>query len=274
MKSTAGTALLAGLGILFPSSADGTVIFQETFDSGTGAWYKAGTNGTLSNASGALSWSENGGGITEVIGRSIPTTTLAVGEMLRLTYSYTPAAANNIIRTGLYTLNGIISQNGWGYDSTALTGGYSGYNSFFRVNSTGDQAARSDSGTLTTGTANTANGPLQGGTSLSTVSGASNTFTVTAGTTYTVSYELQRTASGDITTIYTLNNGSSNVLQVAGSSTGVTNFTFNAVTLRQTDGLAIYDNITLEVLPIPEPSVPSLAGVALTGLAFSRRRKN
>lgn len=273
MKSTTGIALLTGLGIAIPATSEGTVIFQDTFDSGTGAWYKAATSGTLSNPSGTLSWSESGEGITEVIGRSIPSTTLAVGEMLRLSYNYTPTAANTIIRAGLYTLNGSINQDGWGYDSTALTGGYNGYNSFLRVNSAGNQAARSDSGSLTTSTGTTANGPLQGGTNFSTISGDANTFTVTAGTTYTVTYELIRTATGAITTVYTLNNGTSNVLQVTGSGASP-NFTFNAVTLRQTGGQATYDNITLETLPIPEPSAVLLSGAALTGFAFSRRRRN
>lgn len=274
MKPSIQITLLSALGIVFSSTSEGTVIFQDTFDSGVGTWYKASaTTGTLSNSSQRLSWSENGDGITEVIGRSIPSTTVAVGEILRLSYSYTPTAANSIIRAGLYTLNGTISQDGWGFDSTALTGGFSGYNSFLRVNSVGSQAARSDSGSLNTGTTTTANGPLLGGTSLTTVSGDTNTFTVTAGTTYTVTYDLIRTASGSITTVYTLNDGTSNVLQVTGSGTA-SNFTFNAVTIRQTGGVAIYDNITLETLPIPEPSAVLLSGVALTGFAFSRRRRN
>lgn len=261
------------MGLALSEKASCAIIFQDTFDTGTGAWYKAGTSGTLSNSSGALSWSENGGGITEVIGRSITNTTIPVGQMLKLTYSYTPAAVNNIIRTGLYTLSGEISQNGWGYDSTALVGGFSGYTSFFRVNSAGSQAARSDSGSLTTSTSTTANGPLQVGTPLTTVSGDANTYTVTPGTTYTVTYELLRTSANTITTIYTLNNGTSDVLQVTGSGT-TSNFSFNAVTLRQTEGLAIYDNITLEMLPIPEPSAAVLSGVTLAGLILSRRRKN
>ena len=265
--------VLALFSLVLPATSSAAVLFEDTFDSpGNGEWYKAGTAGTLSNASEALSWSEDGAGITEVIGRSIPPTTLGVGEMLRLTYSYTPAAANNIIRTGLYTVNGTITQDGWGFGSTALVGGFSGYNSFFRVNAAGNQAARSDSGSLNTNTASTANGPLQAGTALTTVSGDTNTFTVTAGTTYTVTYELIRTATGAITTVYTLNNGTSDVLQVTGSSTTATDFTFNAVTLRQTDGLAIYDDITLEVLPIPEPSAALLSAIGLTGLLVRRKR--
>ena len=169
-------------------------------------------------------------------------------------------------------MNGEITAEGWGFGSTALTGDFNGYNSFLRVNSAGNQAARSDSGSLTTGTASTGNGPLQAGSSLTTVSGDTNTFTVTAGTLYTVTYELRRTASGAITTVYTLNDGTSNVLQVTGSSTTVTNFTFNAVTLRQTDGLATYDNITLSVLPIPEPSSVMLSALGLGGLLARRRR--
>jgi len=262
---------------LFALPSQAAIIFSDTFsDLSNGAWYTAatGTNsGTLDAGSGALVWSETGGGIQEVFGRSIPTTTVAVGETLRLTYSYTPGTGNSIIRAGFYDLNGTISQNGWGFGETALTGAFSGFTSFLRVDSNlADHAARHDSGTLNTITTGTANGPLQGGTSFTTISGADAKYTVSTSVTYTVVYEVTRTGTNSYTTSFSLSSDGTTHLNVVGSGNSSVAPTFDAVTLRQTGGSAIYDDITLEILPIPEPSAALLSAIGFSGLLARRKR--
>lgn len=251
-----------------PSVSFGSVIFNDTFDSGTGGWYRAGTSGILGNSSQKLSWAEDGSGMHEVIGRPFAPTTVAVGETLRLTYTFTTTSTlPTIIRVGLYDFANTISAPGWATGSASIGGSYDGYNSFLRVNnSTEGNAARSDTGTILDNDAG--KGPLQAGTNYST---NTSPYNLAASTAYVLTYEITRTAENSITTVFTLGDGSSVLQQVGGAYDSASSFIFDTVTLRNTSGTLLYDDINLEV--IPEPSTLALAAVALSGIAMRRRRE-
>ena len=129
---------LTTLGLFFfGTMLQASVVFDDRFDSGTGAWYKAYTNAntTLTNDSGRLSFAAGAavGGV-EVIGRSFATQTLGVGEILTLAFDFRPTAATGILRFGLYDLSqGALSADDW---ARAASGTYAGYTTFIRDNGT------------------------------------------------------------------------------------------------------------------------------------------
>lgn len=134
MKSTLKTNLLGAVSFaLLTATSQGTVVFTDTFDSGTGSWFTGGSTGTLLNTSGQLDWSTSGtNNETYNIGRSFSSQTIAVGETIRLTMDYTQnaATASDIIRVGLFDVTNAIAANEWSTGSGA--GAFSGYYGFIR----------------------------------------------------------------------------------------------------------------------------------------------
>ena len=74
----------------FSPALHASVIFGDTFDAGTGAWYTGGTVGELTNSSQQLSWNITNtttvNGMRQVIGRSFPKQSIAVGESIEFTF--------------------------------------------------------------------------------------------------------------------------------------------------------------------------------------------
>lgn len=272
MKSSAGITLLSALGVVFSSTSEGTVIFQDTFDSGTGDWYKgAETEGTLSNNTGRLSWQENGGALTEVIARQFSTTTLVVGETLRFTFDYTQTGASpGIMRVGLFNFQNTITGNGWNAAPTNIGGSVQGYTTFVRDNSGTGNNARHETGTISAA-ANHA--PLNSGTDIGTLDTTQYDIVQNGTVTYTVVFEISLVAANQMNTHLTFSSSGVTHFDIPASTSTIYNG-FNTVAFRVTGGTALLDNATLEVLPIPEPSSVFLSGVALTGFAFSRRGRN
>ncbi len=268
------TILAAALAIA--SHASATTIFTDTFDSGTGAWYKAYNNGTdtaLTNSSGSLSWSvgANGGDAYGVIGRSFSGQTLAVGDSILFSFDFTPTSDTGIVRVGLHDLSGGAAASADDWANTA-TGAYAGYATFFR--STGSNATRVEDGPMTT-TANTAY-PLymgsNGGASNSTIttSGGSTDYPFVNNSTYQVSFEITRTSASQVDTLLTVLDGATTAYSVVGSQTsGTTYDAFNTAAVRISDGTALFDNVQVEV--IPEPSAALLGGLGM--LLMLRRRR-
>jgi hypothetical protein len=249
------------------SQAGAAVVFEDTFASGTGSWYRASTLDTLSNTSGELTVARNTSSPTAsdgVIGRSFGSQTLEVGETIRLTLDYSQDVASNVIfRAGLYDFGTTVGADNW---SNGNIGAFSGYYTFIRDASNTSNLTRYDSAASST----TAAPPTSAGASMTT-SGSFKNFDINQdGTvTYQVLFEITRTSSTQIDTLFMLSSGGNDHFEITGSTTTNLFTTFDSVVLRVGGGTATYDNIKLEV--IPEPSAALLGGLGL--LALLRRRR-
>lgn len=243
------------------SAAQAQILFTDTFDSGTGDWYRAGSVNTLANASGQLSWSPiiGGGGDADrqVIGRAFSAQTLAVGQTIRLSFDYTQNAstAGDIMRVGFYNVATPIAADGWSVAGT-LIGAFSGYTGFIQDN-VASNPIRTDSGTDTN---LTTTGPTIGGTILSTISGNTVAFNIIQGTQYQVVFELTRTSLTQMDASFSLSGGATPHQLITGS-TSIVQDNFNTVVLRSV-GPTLFDNIQVEVTP--DLTTPSTFQLVIT----------
>lgn len=251
---------LASLTILTATS-HAAVIFTDTFASGTGAWYKAGTANTLANSgSGQLSWTSSASNVNEVIGRAMAAQTLTVGQTIRLTFDYTQtsATASDILRVGFYNVDTPPAADAWSTTGT-LVGAFSGYTTFVRDNSATGNVARFDTGTDTTAITD---GLTITGTAITSPTNTQN-LNIALNTPYQAVFNVTLTSATQVNTLFTLSNGFS----VAGQTSTVYNG-FDTVVLRTVNS-ALFDNVQVEV--IPEPSTTLLGGLGL--LVLMRRRR-
>lgn len=264
-------ALAAASLAFVTSTCHATVIFTDAFASGTGSWYSGGSTGTLANSSGQLSWAPSAvSDVTRAVGRSFTTQTLDVGQTIRITFDYTQNAAttSDIIRVGLYDVANPITANEWSSAGTTV-GGFAGYYGFFRDNDfSNPNLLRTDSGTDTT---SLANGPTMSvaAATFSTIAGHTTTFNIVQGTKYQAVYELTRTSSTVMSSVFKLSSGVTTHQLMTGSTlSGVFGNSFDTVVIRP-NGPILLDNI--EVSVIPEPSAALLGGLGM--LALLRRRR-
>jgi hypothetical protein len=256
---------------LVTSSSHSAVIFTDAFASGTGDWYTGGSTGTLANSSGQLSWTPSAvNDVTRTVGRSFTPQTLAVGETIRISFDYTQnaATASDIIRVGLYDVANPISANEWSTAGTTV-GGFAGYYGFFRDNDfSNPNLLRTDSGTDTT---SLANGPTMSvaAATFSTIAGQTTTFNIVQSTQYQAVYELTRTSSTVMSSVFKLSSGVTTHQLMTGSTlSGVFGSSFDTVVIRP-NGPILLDNIQVSV--IPEPSAALIGGLGL--IALLRRRR-
>lgn len=244
-----------------------TLLFEDNFDAGTTGWFSGGSDGNMSNPSGTLSWNPTTAGVSSVIARQFTPTSLAVGETLRLSFSWTPQnETSGITRAGLLNLTNTISGNGW--DATSGNGGIggtaSGYFSFFRDNDGGNGwGARYESGGVP-GAAD-----LQDGTS---IGSGTTQFNFISGTVYTVVFDVTLVSLSEVQTLLTVGSGGSTHMSVAGTHTGagvVSSFNTVGVRLHE-NSTSRLDDVRLEV--IPELSSALLAAFGPISMAFRRRR--
>lgn len=269
MKSRILPTTIASL-VLGTALSNATTVFNDTFDSGTGSWYKASTSGVLSNSSGKLSWTENGNGVPETIGRSFTSKTLAVGETIRLTFDFSWTTTNNtnILRTGLYNTTNAITADDWA--GTNEIGAWEGYYTFVRDASGSGNIARMDFAT----SASNAVAPTNAGTGITDGTNGTN-FDILNSVTYQGMFEVTRATATTTTTLFTLSTTSgeitTNHFNVTGTTTTLYN-TFNAVVIKTGADrpVSLFDNVQVSV--IPEPSAAALGAFGL--LALLRRRRN
>lgn len=263
-------ALAAASFVILTATSHAAIVFTDTFDSGTGAWYRAGTVNTLTNTSQQLSWTTSAGGTTDAIrltiGRAFPTTSLAVGQTLRLSFDVTQSGTTslNILRVGLYDVATPITADDWSVGSNV--GAFAGYVSFIRDNSLLANPARYDAGTDTN---NTTTGPTMAGTGIGSVV---TQYDILQSTTYQGVFDITRTSPTQMDTLFTLSSGITTHFSVSGTTSSIVN-SFDTALLRVdptlTNATALFDNIQLEV--IPEPSAALLGSLGL--LALLRRRR-
>ena len=243
------------------------VIFTDTFDSGTGGWFKAApvAGDSLSNNSGTLAWTENGTLMNEVIGRSFPALTLQVGQTLRLSFDYRQTGtqpATHIVRAGFYQLANPIADHNWA--GANAVGAWKGYGTFVRDNSTSTQTnvARVESGSSTSASA----GPNNGTSGAYTDIGSKVTqFNLAddGSVTYRFVFDATLVSATRMDTLLTVTSGSGpsavTHFSILGSQTSGTVHTgFNTVVLKQAGGTAMpatYDNLAVESIGGLNPAV-------------------
>ena len=271
MKPTRHCHLLFALA-LGASTAHAALIFNDTFDSGTGSWKKGtSTTGSLTNVGSKLSWSEgvgNSSNMGEAIGRSFTAQTLAVGETIRLTFdfSWTTTGNTNILRAGFFDVTNAITADNWSAGNTI--GAWKGYYTFVKDNTNSGNVARRSSSSAASQTA----GPTSGGTEVDLTTNTTSYNINDNGTvTYQGLFEVKRTTATTTTTLFTLKEGLTTRFSVTGSTTTLYN-TFDTVVLKTgADGpVSVFDNIKVET--IPEPAAAALGAFGL--LALLRRRRN
>lgn len=270
MKSTptsAGILLILG----FLTSASHAAIISDTFDSGTGSWYRAGTVGTLTNTSGQLSWTLGGDQNRQIIGRSFTTTAVGVGETIRLSFDYTQTSDSvSILRVGLYSLENTITADGWAGGETNIGGSSAGFTTFIRDNSAAGNNARYEIDTINS---NTNRGPLYLGTDIGTPDTTSYDINQDGSITYAVVFEVTRTSASSVSTLFTMSSPGGTHYSIAATTTAAAATAidnFNMVGLRSGGGTMLIDNVVIE--HIPEPSAALLAGVGMSALFFRRTR--
>ena len=171
-------------------------IFTDTFDSGTGNWYKAynGTGSdatTLANDTGRLSFTAGSvpGGF-EVIGRSFTSQTIGVGETISLSFDFQQTAATGILRVGFYDLSiAAPSADDWANSST---GTFDGYTTFIRDSGSNVARIESDSFTATDADGYPTRG-VEGGTDITSSGGGDNFTFLSDGSDYQFTFSVTRT---------------------------------------------------------------------------------
>lgn len=266
-------ALTAAAVLGLTATSQAAIVFTDTFDSGTGAWYRAGTANTLTNSSGQLSWSTGlGSGLDQahqVIGRSFTSTSLGVGETMRLTFDITQSGTTSlgIVRVGLFDVTTPITGAGWSTNGT-LIGNFTGYSSFVRDNVATGNPARYESATDTN---SDATGPTVTFPATAEIGNNNTVYDIAQSITYQGVFDVTRTSLTQMDTLFTLSDGVNN-FSLSGTTSNIVG-SFDTVVFRMGPdsgtATALYDNVQLQV--IPEPSTALLGGLGL--LVLLRRRR-
>ena len=252
---------LACLSFLVPV-LHASVVFDDTFDSATGAWHKAyvGTGGDvtiLSSDSGRLSFTAGSvAGGYEVIGRSFEVQMIGVGESITLSFDYRQTSATGILRFGLYNITGVaIGADGW---ANTNSGNYAGYTTFIRSN--GTNIARREAANFTSDWAN--NFPTHGvsGTVTDiTTSGGGTNFAFQNHTDYQFTFTITRVSETQTDTLLKVIEDEVERYSVGGLQTTGTHLGgFNAAVLRVDSGTALFDNVRVRVNRGPLPEAPQV----------------
>jgi Putative Ig domain len=239
------------------------VRFTDTFESGSGSWFKAAPNAgdSLAVVNGQMEWKETGSLMAEVIGRSFPTVALSVGQKLRVSFDYRQngSTTNNIVRAGLYHFATPVAADNWA--GANAIGAWKGYGTFVRDNSTSTHVARAENGGSTSATS----GPNNGSSGTYTDIGTKTTqFNLNDNGTvsYQVVFEanyLSSTRMDTLLTISSTSGGTTNThFSIPGSqTTGTIHSSFNTVVFKQAGGSGMptyYDNITLDLIGGTNPA--------------------
>ena len=247
-------------------SAPAVVVFTDTFDSGTGSWFKAApvAGDSLSASGGELTWTENGNQLGEVIGRPFPALTLSVGQTLRLSFDYrqngTPPTTDHLVRAGFYQMENPVADHNWA--GANAVGAWKGYGTFVRDNSssTATNLARVESGSSTSATLGPNGGSSGAYTDLSPKPIIQYDLADDGSVTYRFVFEATLVSPTRMDTLLTVTSGSGpstiTHFSVPGSQTaGTIHSSFNTVVLRQSGGTAMpatYDNLKVELVGGPQ----------------------
>jgi hypothetical protein len=244
------------------------VIFTDTFESGTGGWFKAApvSGDSLSASTDALVWKESGNLMSESIGRSFPEVTLAVGQKLKLSFDYRQTGTQpttHIIRAGLYQLANPIAADNWA--GANAVGAWKGYGTFVRDNSSSSETnvARVESGASTSASAGPNNGTSGAYTDIGPKPVIQYNLADDGSVTYRFVFEATLVSPTRMDTLLTVSSGTGPAATThfsipASQTTGTIHKSFNTVVLKQSGGSgmpATYDNIELELIGGLNPAI-------------------
>lgn len=269
LTATDGVGVSASIStsLLVVGSAGG-VIFTDTFDSGTGLWFKAAPSSGDSLAvtasplpTGQLQWKETGSLMGEVIGRSFPLVSLSVGQTLRMSFDYRQSGTPNsshIIRAGFYQLAQPITAHNWA-GSNAI-GAWSGYGTFVRDNSSSTNVARVEAGSSSSASAGPNNGTAGTYTDIGSKVTTHN-LNDDGSIMYQIVFDITYTSPTRMDTLMTVSSSTGNPphFSIPGVQTsGTFRTSFNSVILKQAGGSAMpafYDNIKVELIGGLSPAI-------------------
>jgi hypothetical protein len=204
-----------------------------------------------------LEWKENGSLMQEVIGRSFPEITLAIGQTLRVSFDYRQIGVPNnshLVRAGFYNFSNPIAAHNWA-GSNAI-GSWKGYGTFVRDDSTSTatNVARVESGTTASANAGPNNGTSGTYTDIGTKVTPYNLNddgTVTYQLVFDVT-QISPTRMDTLLTVSSTNGTPTTHFSIPGSQTsGTLHTTFDTLVLKQAGGTAMpayYDNIKVELI--------------------------
>lgn len=251
-------------------------LFTDTFDSGTGAWYKADTQNstTLSNSSGQLSFATGSAtNMSDAIGRAFTETTLAVGETLRLTFDYRQDAASvELLRVGIFNLTGRTATTDDWSGASSPAGSFAGYYGFVRDNDSSNFNALREEADTFTGAQTVGPTAARTGTFTTYSDGVTPYDINQNGTvTYKVLFDITRSATNTVELKFDFMDSTGAIKHFDMSATDNTTpyTTFDTIVLRPNAGTAYFDNVQLSV--VPEPSTALAGGLMFLG-ALRRRR--
>lgn len=258
---------------LAAASGQAAVIFTDTFDSGTGSWYRATASGSLTNVSNSLRWVEggSGGGMTEAWGRSFASQTLTVGQTIILSFDFLwnssiPSGNGQIFRAGLFDVTNPIAAANW--SSASGIGAWGGYYSFVRDGDTTGNIARLESAV----SANSTTGPTSGsGTTITQIGSNTTSFNLVENTLYSGTFQVTYTSASQLDTLFSLSDGTNNLIVSGSQASGTLITTFDTVVFKAGNDIINVDLDNIKVEVIPEPSAALLGGLGL--LALLRRRR-
>jgi hypothetical protein len=254
MCHAAGLAVVLGVA----TSAQANILLNETFDTDVSGWYWN-TGSFISNAgeadSGGTSWNQ-------LFTTSFAPTTLAAGEKLSVSFNYTPVTTTmTSLRVGLWNGAPVTATGFTPFTGSGESRDWGGY--YARMNTTGTLLR------FTPGTP-TYDNPVSDGTTLS----SGSAVFAADNTQHAVRLTLENTGSGVSVKLEQGSSfGSLSTVLTGIDTTGLITSGLQNVGFYHSDTAASvvrYDNVTVEYIPVPEPTTGAL--LALVGAGFFARR--
>ncbi|MFA6961414.1 MAG: hypothetical protein WC205_11735 [Opitutaceae bacterium] len=256
---------LGGIFATTVASASASSLINDDFNDGTRTgWFNASSAGGLSASTGALV--STSGSPTIIVYFS--STILAVGESLSLSFDFSAAG---IVSTDVGFRFGLVSSSGTSKVAVDNFGSfdfdaYEGYRVSTNLGSSAASktAIYKGSGTTTS---------LFGGSEWAAqIGGSTAGVNLTSGTTYQVTFEIERTGETSVAMSFSMND----VVISSSVDNAASNFTFDTLGFYKGTGAATsltFDNVSLVHSAIPEPAnlTTLLGGLAVAATLLTRR---
>jgi hypothetical protein len=294
MKSiTRLLGLVATLHLTLPGQA--AVIINDSWADGSrgeqslpteSAWFAA-TAATLTAAPGALTGTVGGSGAsmwtTHFTPVGDPATLHHIGDTLKATLTFTPhnvsieSSTQRGFRLGLYDYSGSTRVSADGFSNSGINAfGVPGYmlNMNFAEHFTISNPAQIMERTELAGGLI---GSVANYTSLGTGGGAIGLPGFTSGRQYQLEFVFTRTGADSLQITTTFFGNTAPISHTVADLSGA-NFAFDTLAIRPASSGSsaeqfVFSNFTVELIPIPEPSVGALLGLAAFGLLFCSEKR-
>ena len=250
-------------------------------------WYTGGSGGIDMNTANTMRLTNGVSGSSSWTTYFTPDATkvnLAIGDVLRVTWTFTPTGVNagNTSQNFRLALVNSPSAARLAADGAPGNSTYTGYSMFMNMATTLGNSSPFQLREFATG-ANSALLSASGAWTALTNGVASGATGYASGTSYTYVMELTRTGATTLDIVSTMTGGSLNgsgVATVSFTDTTPSGFVYDTFAIRPSDGAttaATFDTtlFKVEYIAIPEPSTISLVGLGLAAAAMvSKRRRS